>query len=217
LRAARVTLASTWGSREPDFDRAFLALDSLPEPEPLESMAARLPGSLLLQSVTLEAESATARQRLAAADARPDLNLSLGVRRLEAFDDQGLVMSMSMPLGSGSRARHAQAESRADSMSVARRREALEADGYQQLFEKYQELAHARAEFHALDRTMIPKAQQALELASRGFELGRFPFLSLAQSQQTVFELRRRRIDAAARYHFLTADMQRLLAAAEAP
>ena len=64
---------------------------------------------------------------------------------------------------------------------------------------------------------MIPKAQSALEIARRGFDLGRFPFLALSQAEATLFELRRRRIDAALHYHQIFAEMQRLVAAAEAP
>jgi cobalt-zinc-cadmium efflux system outer membrane protein len=217
LRAARVTLASTWGSREPDFDSATMPLDALGEPESFESLAARLSGSSGLRVLNLEAEAASARERLAASESRPDLSLSLGVRRLEAFGDQGLVMAMSMPLGTSSRARHVQSEMRAESAAIASRREAMELDHYQQLFERYQELGHARAEFQALTDTMIPKARAALELATRGFDMGRFPFLTLSQAQETLFELRRRRIDAAVRHHSLFAEMRRLVAATESP
>ena len=217
LRASRVTLASTWGARLPDFDRAVLALDQFAEPESFDDLAARLPGSSSLRTLHLEAEAASARERLAAAESRPDLTLSLGVRRLEAFGDQGLVMAMSLPLGTASRAQLARAEARADSTALAHRREALAIDSYQQLFEQYQELGHARSEFEALSQAMIPKAEQALVLATRGFDLGRFSFISLAQAQETVFELRRRRLDAALRYHTLLADLQRQVAAAEAP
>jgi cobalt-zinc-cadmium efflux system outer membrane protein len=217
LRAARVTLASTWGARHADFDRAVLPLDQLAEPEAFDVLVSRLPGSSALRALNLEAEATIAREQVVAAESRPDLTLSLGVRRLEAFGDQGLVMAMSLPLGTASRARLSQAEARADSTSLAYRREAVAIDHYQQLFEHYQELGHARTEFHALTQSMIPKAHQALALATRGFELGRFPFISLAQAQQAVFELRRRRIDAALRYHTLFARLQRQVAAAEAP
>jgi cobalt-zinc-cadmium efflux system outer membrane protein len=122
-----------------------------------------------------------------------------------------------MPLGSSTRARLAQSESRAAATAVAHRREAAELDAYQQLFEQYQELGHARAEFTTLGASMIPRAEQALALAQRGFDLGRFGFLALTQAQDTLFELRRRRIDAAARFHTLLADLQRLTAAVESP
>jgi cobalt-zinc-cadmium efflux system outer membrane protein len=217
LRAARVTLASTWGSREPDFGDATLPLDALAEPESFDALVARLPGSSALRAMNLEADTAIARERLADSESRPDLSLSLGVRRLEAFGDQGLVLAMSMPLGTASRARHVRVETRAESTAAVRRREAAELDHYQQLFERYQELGHAHAEFRALTDTMIPKARAALDIATRGFDMGRFPFLTLSQAQETLFELRRRRIDAAVRHHTLFAEMQWLVAATEAP
>ncbi len=217
LRAARMTLASTWGSRDPDFGEAAMSLETLPALASFETLATRLPRSASMMGWQLEAAGAQARLQLARAQSRPDLNVGLGVRRLEAFDDHGLVMSLSMPLGSPSRARLAHAESRAAATAIAHRREAAEIDAYQQLFEIYQELGHARAEFTAIGESMIPRADHALELARRGFDLGRFSFLALTQAQETLFELRRRRIDAAARFHTLLADLQRLTAAVESP
>jgi cobalt-zinc-cadmium efflux system outer membrane protein len=217
LGAARVSLAMTWGERQPEFNHAVMALDTLPEIEAFEALVARLPASASLLTLKLETDVAAARERLAASEAKPDLTVNLGVRRLEAFDDQALVAGVSLPLGSGSRARLAMAESRALSNAMARRREAQEAETYRQLFKRHRELSHARAEFRVLTDSMIPKAEQALALATRGFEMGRFPFATLSQAQQSLFELRRRRIDTAARFQALIADMQRLVAAGEVP
>jgi cobalt-zinc-cadmium efflux system outer membrane protein len=217
LRAARVTLAATWGQREPDFDTVSMALLNLPAAETLDALAAKLPASASLRGAALDVDAAVARVTLADRETRPDVNVSLGVRRLQAFDDHGLIMGISVPLGTGPRARHAISESRALSAAVTHRRAALESESYQQLFERYQEMGHARTEFDLLTGTMIPKAEQAQVLAQRGFDAGRFSFVVLSQSQATLFELRRRRIDAALRYHQFFAETQRLVAAAEAP
>jgi cobalt-zinc-cadmium efflux system outer membrane protein len=217
LRAARVALAATWGARDPDFAAVSMPLLTLPEPEPLEALAARLPASAALRGAKLASEAAAARARLAGSETRPDLRLSLGVRHFQAFGDQGLVMGISLPLGTAARGRLALSESRARFTAAERWRESLEVETYQQLYERYQELGHARTEFEMLEKNMIPKAEQALALATRGFEAGRFPYLVLTQSQQTLFELRRRRIDAAHRYHTIFAETQRLVAAAETP
>ena len=85
------------------------------------------------------------------------------------------------------------------------------------VFERHRELSHARDEIRVLTDSMIPRAEQALALATRGFDMGRFPFATLSQAQQSLFELRRRRIDAAARFQALFADIQRLVAAGEVP
>ena len=59
---------------------------------------------------------------------------------------------------------------------------------------------------------MVPKAEQALAFTRRGFEAGRFSFLSLSQAQTTLFELRERLVEAYARYHTLLVELDRLTA-----
>src|SRR3546814_4511290 len=78
--------------------------------------------------------------------ATPDIDVSIGVRRLEALDDQGLVMSVSVPLGSRPRASLAIAEADAQLAAVQLRREAQRAESRQALFALYQEMRHARTE-----------------------------------------------------------------------
>ena len=59
---------------------------------------------------------------------------------------------------------------------------------------------------------MIPKAESALTLTRKGFAAGRFSFVSLAQAQRTVLDLRTAQIDAALRYHTLLVDIERMTA-----
>ena len=98
---------------------------------------------------------------------------------------------------------------------VAARRDALRYERHQALFEKYQELGHARLEAETLRKKMIPKAEQAIAFTRRGFAEGRFSFIALAQAQKTLFELRERSTEAVARYHTLLVEVERLTAAAQ--
>jgi cobalt-zinc-cadmium efflux system outer membrane protein len=214
LTSARWTLAASWGAATPDFEAVDGALTPLPPVEPFEALAARLPESSAQRAARLDGERIAARRRLAEASVRPDLQVSLGVRRLEALDDQGLVMSVSVPLGSRQRAGLSVAEADAELAALDARREADRIERHQRLFEKYQELLHARTEHETLRTRMIPKAEQALAFTRRGFEAGRFSFVSVAQAQKTLFELRMRSVDAAARYHLLLIEVQRLAAVA---
>lgn len=215
LAAARVTLASSWGERETDFGIAVGDLDSLPDLETLESWTARLDASPTSVEARLARDEALARRELARANRSPDLSTSLGVRRLQGLDDNALVLSVAVPLGSR---RRGDLEHRAaEAMESARRSDqsAIATEQYQALFEQYQEMVHARTEFELLRDRMLPSAEKSLALAQRGFDLGRFPFLTLAQSQEKLIELRRRQIDAAVRHHSLLAGIQ-LLAGAPA-
>lgn len=123
-------------------------------------------------------------------------------------------MSVSVPLGSKSRASYSIAEADAQLQALEARRNAQQAEAHQILFEKYQELVHARTEHEALRTKMLPKAEQAIAFTRRGFEAGRFSFVRLAQAQKTLFDLRARSVDAAARYHTLLVEVERLTAVA---
>ncbi len=210
LDSARMTLAASWGSFEADFTSVIGDLRELPAVESFDALAARLPMAPAQRLALLEGETISARRRVAETGIKPDINLSLGVRRLEALDEHALVMSLSMPLGNKPRARLAMAEADAQLAAVESRRAAQHAEAHQALFEKYQELIHARTEYEALHTRMLPKAEQALAFTRRGFTAGRFSFVALSQAQRTLFELRHRSIEAATRYHLFLVEVERL-------
>ena len=214
LASARMTLAASWSALNPDFESVIGDLQELPVVEPFETLAARLPMTPEQRAFLLEAETIAARRRVATASAKPDIFVTLGVRRLEALNDQGLVMSVSMPLGSRSRAAYSISEADAQLDASDARRDALRFESHQALFEKYQELNHARTEVESLRIRMLPKAEQAVAFTRDGFKVGRFSFYSLAQAQKTLFELRERDVEAAARYHTLLVEVERLAAVA---
>ncbi len=212
LLTARLALSALWGRQDPDFTVASGDLETLPEVEPLDRLAARLPVNADQQALGLDAVSIEARQRAAAAAAKPDVSLSLGVRRFETFDTQALVFSVTVPLGSAPRSALAEAQLRAQLEATQARQEAAGHDSYRRLFALYQELQHARHVFETHRNDLIPQAEQALELNQRGYEVGRFSFFVLIQSQQQLAQLRNARVEAAARYHALLVDIDRLTA-----
>jgi len=212
LTSARTSLAATWGALSPDFEAVAGNLAELPAVEPFEALAARLPDTLEQRALLMEERIVQARRHVAEASRKPDVNVSLGVRRLEGSDDQGLVMSVSVPLGNRPRAAYSIAEADAQLAALAARRDAGRLERHQALFEKYQELKHARTESESLRERMLPKAEQAFAFTRRGFEAGRFSFLALAQAEKTLFDLRARDVEATARYHTLLVEVDRLTA-----
>jgi len=215
LASARMTLAASWGALMPDFGEVVGDLQALPTVEPFETLAARLSMTPELRAARLQADTIAARRRVAEASAKPDIDVSLGVRRMEAFNDQGLVMSVSVPLGSRTRSGYSVAQANAELAALEARRDAERFERHQALFERYQELVHARHELESLRTNMIPKAENALATTRRGFEAGRFSFISLAQAQKTLFDLRARAVEASSRYHLLLVEVERLTATVE--
>lgn len=213
LASARTALATAWGARTPDFDRVDGDLGALPELSTLEALQARLASARPEQAAELEAAEVRARRRVAESAAHPDISVSAGLRRVESLGDQGLVMAVSVPLGSRLRSRLAVAEADAQLDALAARRQAQLLEAHGTLFEGYQELLHARTELESLRKRMLPKAEQAVAFARRGFEAGRFSFLALSQAQATLFALRARVVDATVRAHLLQVEIDRLTAA----
>lgn len=219
LLSARVTLAATWGSWRPDFEQVAGDLFKLPEAGALPLWQARVAESPALRKRLFEGRIAAARRAVAMAGATPDVNLTLGIRRLEAFDDHAWVLGASVPLGSRHRSNLAESAAASDVDALAAHSQDDLANIHQSLFETYQELIHARTEFDAVKQQMVPRAEQALALVEQGFARGRLPVTALLQSQRTLFELRRRTVDAAARYHELLSGLRRIagLAPGEMP
>lgn len=212
LASARVSLAASWGSFEPDFPSVSGDLRELPSVAPFETLAVLLPLTTAQRNADLEGDAIAAKRHVAETSTRPDITLSLGVRRLEGLNDQALVMSVSMPFGSQPRATLGIAEADAQLAALQSRRDAQRVESHQALFERYQELMHARTEYEAVHTRMLPKAEQALAFTLRGFQVGRFSFLAFTQAQRTLFDLRKRSIDAAARYHTILVEVERLTA-----
>ncbi len=215
LASARMTLAASWGVLTPDFGLVVGDLQTLPPVESFETMATRVSMTPELRASRLQANTITARRRVAEASTRPDIDLSLGVRRLEGLDDQGLVLSVSVPLGSRKRSGYSIAQADAELAALEARRDSDRFERHQILFDTYQELVHARHETQTLRTRMLPIAEDALANTRRGFEAGRFSYISLAQAQKTLFDLNRRSVEAAARYHQLLVEVERLTVTVE--
>lgn len=212
LQSARVALSVLWGERQPNFKKAEGKLAPAGEPSSLESLAARLAAGPDQRHFELQAEVLAAEARLAAANRRPDVIGSLGVRRLEALDDQALVLSVSLPVGLGERSRLASSRIRAQRSALEAERSAAELARYEQLHSAYQEMLHALHEFESISNRMIPAAERALALAQQGYDDARLSYLQVLDARRLLNELSGQRIDAALRHRQLLTQVQRLTA-----
>jgi len=212
LDSARVNLSVLWGEIKPDFEQANGTLDDLPETPALAALAERLLDTPAQRAYALESAQIDAQTRLAAASRRPDIQTTVGVRRLEALDDQGLVLSVSLPFGLDERASLAVDKQRAERERVDSQRINAELTAYAVLHASYQELQHARHEVEALRERMIPTARKALAATQAGYDEARFSFLQVAQVRAVLLGLQNDQIQAAARYHQTLAEIERVTA-----
>ncbi len=214
LASAQFALVVLWGESSPQPIEVTGELLDLPDLPDFTELVARLLDTPEFAAFALDGQRLQADRELARASARPDLSLSVGIRRLEALDDQGLVLSLAMPFGSATRSAHAIARNDAEQFELHARQQAAGLEARQQLFSRYQELRHARTEFEALSGRMIPAAEHGLGLTQRGYDDARYSVLQLTQAQATLLQLQLERLNAAARYHQLLADIERATASA---
>ncbi len=210
LSTARHRLAASWGAMEPGFERVSADLFSLPGTKNLEQLTSELDGTPAVQRMLSRERLAAAQLRLAESSASPELSWSGGLRQYQAQDETALVASVSIPFGSRRRAQPAIREAEALRAKTALDTESERIAAFSTLHALYQALLTARVEVEGLRSEVQPKAESVLRSTDQAFRQGRVSFLELAIAQQQLLDVRSGSVDAAARYHGLLIEIERL-------
>lgn len=213
LASSRVNLSVLWGDESGSFGSAAGAIFDLSALEALEVYAQRLDANPDVARFALDALAQDTRIRLAEASRAADVSVAAGVRRLESFDDHALVASFSIPLGTRRKAALEERSARADRARVDADRESRLLELRAKLFELYQEISHARTEAQTLHENIRPQAEAMLKTTEQGYRAGRFSLLELADAQTQLLEVEREAITAAAQFHTLLIEIQRVTGA----
>jgi cobalt-zinc-cadmium efflux system outer membrane protein len=210
LKAARMLLAATWGSSTPDFGRAGGSLCNLSDLPPYEVLAARITQNPDLLRFATEQRLQAAEAQLANARQRPDWSLSAGVRHNALIDEQSMVFSVSVPLGSKSRAEPSRRRADALASQSAMQEEAFELQVQATLYDIYQETLHTVHEVEVFDTEILPKARAIRNEIEEGYSVGRFSHTALLSAESELLAAAGARLDACADHHRLLIDIERL-------
>lgn len=209
-QSARVALAVTFGNAHPDFGELQADLYALPALRGLPELRAALAASPEAQARIAEAavHEAERQSALAAAGWKP--TLTGGLRRYQEDDGFALVAGISLPFGSQRRARDEAgvAEARRRQGEAENRAAGLRAE--ELLFDRYQELIHAREALRLLEAEVLPALDEALEQTQYAYDRGRYGYLELSEVLRERATAQRERLDTAAHYHSLLAELERL-------
>jgi outer membrane protein, heavy metal efflux system len=220
LRAARYSLAAVSGDAEPAFSSATADLFRLQSAPSFLSFVERLERAPEFLRFASQRRLREAELRLAQAQARSDVTLSLGVRRFEETDDAALIASFSVPLAIYDRNQGAIRAASVRREQTDAEQQAAFARTRAGLFGLYQQMLTSSSRSQTLREEALPQARLALEQTQSGYDRGRFSFLDLATTQQELSAIHAAAIDAAADYHRLRAEIERVtgtsLAASEA-
>ena len=210
LIAARQHLAALWGERDPDFEVVARDPLKLPAIDDFSALAALLQSTPELAQFADEQRIREARLQLARSSGTADLDWQVGVRRLQATDDFGLVGSVSMPLGSRSRAQPEIRVAEAELASLEIERDVKGLALYSTLAEAHGRYRVARVEVQRLQNDVLPKLAQAETAAERAYRAGAISYLEWAQLQSERTAVRRQQLDAALDAQRALIEIQRL-------
>ena len=210
LETARSALSLTWGRVDPQFSSANADLFSFQPLESFETLAARIERNPDIARFATDARLRDAELRLAQAQVRPNVSFSIGVRNFRDSGDNALVAGFSMPIAVYDRNQGAIREARARRAQSDAELSASKTRVLGTLYSLYRETGAARERATSLRNDALPQARDALTQTQNGYERGRFSFLELLTTQQELLALSEAAIDAAADYHRLLAELERL-------
>ncbi len=210
LETARSALALTWGRVDPKFTTATADLFAFEPLESFETLAAQIERNPDITRFATNARLRDAELQLAQAQARPNVAFSIGVRNFRDSGDNALVAGFSMPLAVHDRNQGGIREARARRAQSDAELAASKTRIIGTLFALYRETIAAKERANALRSEALPLARDALAQTQTGYDRGRFSFLELLTAQQDLLALSEAGIDAAADYHRLLAELERL-------
>ncbi len=188
---ARARLAACWGGRPQE------VLDVVGSLAPPESLPDTTPagGPPLLRPHELAVAQAQASVRLEESRAVPDLELGLGFRESRGFDENGLVLSVAMPIPVWDRNRGAVDEAQAQVRKARHEADSRRRDWQAEVALRRVRLEADLARYRTLVDQVLPALQEAHRAIEEGFAAGRFGTLDLLESRHRLVEGRRDALD----------------------
>ncbi|MDH0300778.1 MULTISPECIES: TolC family protein [unclassified Pseudomonas] len=217
VRRARTERSVAWqalarltGSAETGFDRLDAATLS-PGPAPrAEQLLAKVEQTAEWRLAAAQIERGDASLGSEKAQRIPNLTVSLGSQYSREERERVNVVGLSMPLPLFDR-------NQGNVLAAARRadqardlRNAVELRLRSDTRSALDQWATAMGEVQAYDRTILPSAQQAVDTATRGFEMGKFAFLDVLDAQRTLIEARGLYLEALAQATDARAQVERI-------
>jgi len=183
-------LAHVTGSSAGSFERLQSPSLSPGLPPDAEPLLARLEQTAELRQATAQIEQNDAALGSEKAQRIPNLTVSLGSQYDRAERERVNVVGLSVPLPLFDR-------NQGNVLAAARRadqsrdlRNAVELRLRSETRSALNQWATAMGEIEAYDRSILPAARQAVDTATRGFEMGKFGFIEVLDAQRTLITAR---------------------------
>jgi len=211
LAVAKRRLANNWGSQTADFSSAKGELASANHIPSAEQISISLESNPDIARWAEEMVRREAVLSLEGAKAIPDLTLTAGARRVESSDDTGAVLQFSVPLPLFNRNQGDIAAARARILKGRHESAAARVEVNAVFLEAYSRLVAAAERLKALEKEVLPSAQEVYDAINRGYLAGGFDLLSLLDAQRTAFATRLEIVNARAEFQKAKGQIEALI------
>ena len=175
LTSTRYQLRAQWGGERNDF-RLVGELLTIPTLGSVEQQFDQLKQNPTLALLANQQRIAESEIELARIEAKPQWQFSVGVRRLEASNDFGMVAGVSVPLGKDRSSTGKIRSLQARQAEFASESEALQRQLDTQLYVLLQEIKHSHHVIETLQRRIIPALNTAHAQATHAYETGKLGY-----------------------------------------
>jgi cobalt-zinc-cadmium efflux system outer membrane protein len=209
--AARATLATAWGSRQPLFDRLVGDFDQLRPLPPESAVIEQIAQNPQIARWATEVAQRQAQMELARSKSIPSLTAGAGVKHLGETSDTAAVIQFSVPLPLVDKNQGGVLESRYALAKARQAQRAVELQLGAALDRAYRRLVAAHEDVAALASDVLPAAEAAHDGTRTAYTEGKIGYLDVLDAQRTLFDARGQHIEALAAYHAAVVEVESLI------
>lgn len=210
LKNAKKRLSLLWAQAHPDFGKVFFPFFDISPPLPLEERLSHLCCQPEIIQSFYHYLNKRKEWHLAKANRIPDITVQLGCKTNRGEKQEGLYAGISIPLPIFNRNEGNIGDAYFEMLQTADLSKELQLILETKLSILYEELLQAYEEAEKIKNTSLPHAQEAFELAQKGYREGKFEHLDVLDAQRTLFEIKERYIQALTHYHTKKGDIEYL-------
>lgn len=201
LRKSKNKLAAQWG--EPNNDTFFISgsLDWIPKVVPLEDLGDLIREHPEVVRSYFEENLRASKIALEKSKAIPDVSLRGGPRYLKEANKWVWCIGLSLPIPINDRNQGHIWEARVNLEKLEKEREALWVKLLNQLNTSYMTIQTTFSELNLLKNAILPAAQKAYDFSYKGYELARYNYLELIETERAYRNSKVRYLQALGEYH----------------
>lgn len=201
LKNSKNRLSAQWNETNNDAFVAVGNLESIPEVISLEEMGSFIEQHPQVQRLDFEDTLRESRVAVEKSKAYPDVNLRVGPRYLEEAHRWVGVVGFYLPLPLIDRNQGRIWESYENWDKLEKEREVLATNLITELNNSYSTLQTLFSELSLYKNTVLPAAQRAYDFSHKGYELARYNYLELLETQRSYRSSKIRYLQALGDYH----------------